>query len=322
MTNGYFVIEEKGKIKKVVYLMSDAYLDNGYGEKIIRAFAEKQELKLMERIYQNLDLMDKKNIRSIKPEWYRKTVHSDKGDIFSEYAYVVRGEKLRAYHYGKLLFCLKREDAEIWLYLLKNMQQLIDHFLYSGELLEYQWKNYFSMFQFLQKKIEEGFGKQEFQQYMRREGLPLAFFRDEHLVDVWNRYDRPAYQKIWKRGTQEVLFIVARQERIWRAYIQGPYSRIAVFQKCSSEKKMCDVIRLELRKEVVFLIYENSIEVNLLKMILAKEKINLFMKNQLIASGELYEKFGINPQIFSLLMTTGVDQEGKLQIQWGEQKIR
>ena len=74
-------------------------------------------------------------------------------------------------------------------------------------------------------------------------------------------------------------------------------------------------------KQVVFLIYENSIEVNLLKMILAKEKINLFMKNQLIASGELYEKFGINPQIFSLLMTTGVDQEGKLQIQWGEQKI-
>ena len=61
--------------------------------------------------------------------------------------------------------------------------------------MEYQWKNYFSMFQFLQKKIEDGFGKQEFQQYMRREGLPLAFFRDEHLVDVWNRYDRPAYQK-------------------------------------------------------------------------------------------------------------------------------
>ena len=46
------------------------------------------------------------------------------------------------------------------------------------------------------------------------------------------------------------------------------------------------------------------------------------MKNQLIENGELYEKFGINPQIFSLLMTTGVDQEGKLQIQWGEQKIR
>lgn len=40
MTNGYFVIEKKGKIAKAVYLVSDAYLDNGYGEKIIRAFAE------------------------------------------------------------------------------------------------------------------------------------------------------------------------------------------------------------------------------------------------------------------------------------------
>ena len=54
---------------------------------------------------------------------------------------------------------------------------------------------------------------------------------------------------------------------------------------------------------------------------LAKEKLNLFMKNQLLENGELYERFGINPQIFSLLMTTSVDQEGKLQIQWGEQKI-
>ena len=50
-------------------------------------------------------------------------------------------------------------------------------------------------------------------------------------------------------------------------------------------------------KQVVFLIYENSIEVNLLKMILAKEKLNLFMKNQLLENGELYERFGINPQI-------------------------
>lgn len=30
-----------------------------------------------------------------------------------------------------------------------------------------------------------------------------------------------------------------------------------------------------------------------------KEKLNLFMKNQLLENGELYERFGINPQIFS-----------------------
>ncbi len=196
MTKGYFVIEGNGKIRKATYLVSDAYLDNGYGEQIIRAFAEKRELEFLEQTYQKLDLTDKRNIQSLQPEWYRKTTHSNKGDIFSEYAYVVRKEKLRVYHYGKLLFCLKREDAEIWLYLLENMQQLVDYFLYSDERLEYQWENYFSMFQFLQKKIEEGLCQQEFQQYMRKEGKNLAFFRDEHLVDVWDRYDRPAYQKI------------------------------------------------------------------------------------------------------------------------------
>lgn len=125
MTKGYFVIEGNGKIRKATYLVSDAYLDNGYGEQIIRAFAEKRELEFLEQTYQKLDLTDKRNIQSLQPEWYRKTTHSNKGDIFSEYAYVVRKEKLRVYHYGKLLFCLKREDAEIWLYLLENMQQLV-----------------------------------------------------------------------------------------------------------------------------------------------------------------------------------------------------
>ena len=45
------------------------------------------------------------------------------------------------------------------------------------------------------------------------------------------------------------------------------------------------------------------------------------MKNQLLENGELYERFGINPQIFSLLMTTSVDQEGKLQIQWANRRL-
>ena len=62
--------------------MSDAYLDNGYGEQIIRAFAEKRELEFLEQTYQKLDLTDKRNIQSLQPEWYRKTTHSNKGDIF------------------------------------------------------------------------------------------------------------------------------------------------------------------------------------------------------------------------------------------------
>ena len=71
MTKGYFVIEGNGKIRKATYLVSDAYLDNGYGEQIIRAFAEKRELEFLEQTYQKLDLTDKRNIQSLQPEWYR-----------------------------------------------------------------------------------------------------------------------------------------------------------------------------------------------------------------------------------------------------------
>ena len=45
-------------------------------------------------------------------------------------------------------------------------------------------------------------------------------------------------------------------------------------------------------KHVFFLTYRKSIESNLLKMILAKEKLNLFMKDEHIGDNELYERFG------------------------------
>mgnify|MGYP000102159067 CR=1 FL=1 len=221
MTKGYFVIEGNGKIRKATYLVSDAYLDNGYGEQIIRAFAEKRELEFLEQTYQKLDLTDKRIYNHYNQSGIEKQLIPIKEIFFQNIAYVVRKEKLRVYHYGKLLFCLKREDAEIWLYLLENMQQLVDYFLYSDERLEYQWEKYFSMFQFLQKKIEEGFCQQEFQQYMRKEGKNLAFFRDEHLVDVWDRYDRPAYQKNMEKRNREILFIVTKAG----AYLESIHTR-------------------------------------------------------------------------------------------------
>ena len=74
-------------------------------------------------------------------------------------------------------------------------------------------------------------------------------------------------------------------------------------------------------KRVVFLTYQNSIETNLLKMVLSKEKLNLFMKNEVVDDDELYDRFGISPEVFHTFMTLSEDQNGKLQIRWGNQKI-
>lgn len=74
-------------------------------------------------------------------------------------------------------------------------------------------------------------------------------------------------------------------------------------------------------KEIYFVTYENSIEGNLLKMILCKEKLNLFMKSEKVEDDDLYNKFGINEMMLKALMTKGKDEKGNIKILWGHQKI-
>jgi hypothetical protein len=74
-------------------------------------------------------------------------------------------------------------------------------------------------------------------------------------------------------------------------------------------------------KKVIFVTYETSIESNLLQMIMVKEKLNLFMKNQELDDDEIYDKFGVNFDILQMLMTKERDHEGNLRIRWGQQEI-
>jgi hypothetical protein len=74
-------------------------------------------------------------------------------------------------------------------------------------------------------------------------------------------------------------------------------------------------------KPVYFLVYESSIEMNLFKMVLMKEKLNLFMKNQDLDEDEVYERFGIDdPRILQNLMYKEKTKDG-VEIRWGEQDI-
>jgi hypothetical protein len=74
-------------------------------------------------------------------------------------------------------------------------------------------------------------------------------------------------------------------------------------------------------KEIHYITYENSIESNLLKLILSKEKLNLFMKNDDIDDEELFERFGVDFDIISMLMTKEKDQDGYTRLSWGKQEI-
>ena len=74
-------------------------------------------------------------------------------------------------------------------------------------------------------------------------------------------------------------------------------------------------------KDIYFLNYVGSLESNLLQMVMAKEKINLFMKGQNTDLDEIHRKFGVDYDLLSLLMQKGVDEDGHFEIRWGDQKI-
>ena len=74
-------------------------------------------------------------------------------------------------------------------------------------------------------------------------------------------------------------------------------------------------------KDIYFVTYAGSIESNLMQMVLAKEKINMFMKGQDADLNEIYDKFGVDYDLLSLLMKREQDEEGHFHIRWGQQKI-
>ncbi len=74
-------------------------------------------------------------------------------------------------------------------------------------------------------------------------------------------------------------------------------------------------------KDIYFLTYAGSLESNLMQMVVAKEKLNLFMKGKDTDLDEIYDRFGIDYNLMSLLMRRELDEEGHFQIRWGEQQI-
>lgn len=74
-------------------------------------------------------------------------------------------------------------------------------------------------------------------------------------------------------------------------------------------------------KDIYFVTAEDSIEANLLQMVMCKEKINLFMKGIKTDLDEIYGKFGVDYNLMSQIMCKDIDENGHSYIRWGSQKI-
>ncbi|MDG3045523.1 hypothetical protein OE903_23200 [Bacillus sp. B6(2022)] len=54
----------------------------------------------------------------------------------------------------------------------------------------------------------------------------------------------------------------------------------------------------------------------MLQLVMSKEKINCFMKNEDLDSSEINERFGLDGDILDMLLTKEQDKDGKTYIAW------
>jgi len=83
-------------------------------------------------------------------------------------------------------------------------------------------------------------------------------------------------------------------------------------------------IRLDSKDKtnVHFITYENSIEQNLMALVLTKERLNEFIKTgEVKQQSDIYEEFNISESIIEQLLKQEIDKEGNLYISWGHQKV-
>ncbi|MCC8035371.1 MAG: N-6 DNA methylase [Rikenellaceae bacterium] len=73
---------------------------------------------------------------------------------------------------------------------------------------------------------------------------------------------------------------------------------------------------------VHFITYEDSIEQNLMALILSKERLNEFVASlEVKEQSEVYDEFNVSLSIIDTLMRKQYDSEGKVHLTWGRQKI-
>lgn len=76
------------------------------------------------------------------------------------------------------------------------------------------------------------------------------------------------------------------------------------------------------KKRVHFVTYEDSVEQNLMALVLTKERLNEFIKSgEVKEQSEIFDEFDISMSVIDSLLRRETDVEGKMKISWGKQSI-
>ena len=84
------------------------------------------------------------------------------------------------------------------------------------------------------------------------------------------------------------------------------------------------VIRLDSKelKDVHYVTYKDSVEQNLMALVLTKERLNEFIKSgEVKEQSDIFEEFDVTMSVIESLLVRERDREGKIHISWGSQRI-
>ena len=71
-----------------------------------------------------------------------------------------------------------------------------------------------------------------------------------------------------------------------------------------------------------FVTYEDSVEQNLMALVLTKERLNEFIKSgEVMEQSEIFSEFDISMSVIDSLLRRETDSEGKIRLSWGRQMI-
>ena len=74
-------------------------------------------------------------------------------------------------------------------------------------------------------------------------------------------------------------------------------------------------------KRVYFVTYKGSLESNLLQLIINKDRLNYFMKDEDLEIDDIYEKYGIDFDLMNMVLYKEKDEDGKMELVWTPAKL-
>ena len=253
MTSGYVCVLTGSKVDKVAYLSSDAYL-SWYGLAILEAITKNNLDKYLDGIIEDIRAKYSKDYNPCDGfclDWIRESKSSRSNGFtrkdYEEYGYIVEAKTgiLKVYKVGKLIFTVRPEEREKYLYYFEHYSEIDAFLCYDASKLTYDWRK-------SPKNAVKEASLTQLKEWVELSSEERDVLDDTHFLLRGSSTENPIYGKSY--GTSKMMelvqFFVYKPylSNKWGIMVQLPFEKAVIRKEFSSEKKAVEEIRNIIRK--------------------------------------------------------------------------